>query len=187
MCRNIRRHRLGKHTGERSGRGALPEPPPDVAAADRVGGGETEAAEFPVDVGVAVPALPFGGDVGSDEKRHGLAQAVPEVAENVVGVDGLTVANGQALFDVADTGVGLQGGVEGQAAHAEPVLEGRGLLAEGVAEGRHDDDVAAEPDGTPNHGDVPPVHRIEAAAIDRVTGHAIILPAVFVRPPYGVL
>ena len=160
----------------------MSEPLPDGAAADRVGGGQAEAAEFPVDVGVAVPALPFGGDVGADEKGKRLLQAVPKVAEDVVGVNGFAVVAGQVAFDVAYAGVGLQRRVEGQAAHAKPVLEGRGLLAEGVAEGRHDDDGVAEFDGAPDHGDVPDVHRIEAAAIDGVTAHAIILPAMFVRP-----
>ena len=124
---------------------------------------------------------------GPTRSDTGPAQTVSEAVENVAGVDGFAVISGQPAFHVAHGGVSLQPCVEGQAAHAEPVHEGRGLLAEGVAEGRHDDDVVAEPDGPPNHGDMPQVYRIEAAAIDGVTGHAIILPSVFVRPPDGVL
>lgn len=159
---------------------------PDVAAADRVDGGQAEAAEFPVDVGMAVPALPFSGDVRADEEGERLPQAISETPEDVVGVDGVVVV-GQTAFDVADAGVGLQARVEGQAAHAKPMLEGRGLLAEGVTQGRHDKDAVTELDGSTDHGDVSGVYRIKATAIDGVTGHATTLPAMFVPAPYGVL
>jgi hypothetical protein len=83
-----------------------------------------QTPEFLIDLSVAIPALPFGRDVGTHQQTGSVPQGVTEVTEYVISIDRRYAGLRQRAFNGTHMGMVLElTGQEGQLTQAYTMLE----------------------------------------------------------------